>query len=126
MTSASPLGTPRPPRDSKGGRRHLFSGAGVWSCSHSTWTVPGNHGAVPCYLHQTAADFTSSSYEAGYICGGRSLGSGEADEGGIRVREARWRGAATGAPVPRAVQGAAGRRQVLHHQPRRPRGHGLG
>jgi transposase InsO family protein len=30
------------------------------------------------------------------------------------------------ASVPRAVQGAAGRRQVLHHQPRRPRGHGLG
>ncbi len=53
----------------------------------------------------TAADFTSSSYEAGYICGGRSLGSGEADEGGVRVREAQRRSAATGAPVPRAVQG---------------------
>jgi transposase InsO family protein len=58
---------------------------------------------LPGHLHQTAAGFTSSSYEAGYLCGGLSLGSEEADEGGVRVREA------TGAPVPRAVQGAAGR-----------------
>ncbi len=125
VASTSPLGPTWPPCSSKGGCRHLFSRAGVWSCPHSSRAVPGNHGAVACRLHQAAAVFTSYSYKAGYVRGGRSLGPREADEGQVRVCEARRRGTAAGAPVPRAIQGAAGRGQVLHHQPQRPRGHGL-
>jgi hypothetical protein len=42
------LGAPRPPRGSKGGLRHLFSGAGVWGCPHPYWAVPCSNGAVAC------------------------------------------------------------------------------
>ena len=45
----------------------------------------------------------STPRDQGFVRGGRGLSSGEADEGGVRVREARRRGAALGTPVPRAV-----------------------
>jgi hypothetical protein len=125
VASTPPLGSPRLPCGSKRGLSHLFSGAGVWSCPYSPWAVPCSNGAVSCRLRQGAPVFNTSSYKAGFVRGGRGLGSGEADEGEVRVREARRRGAALGPPVPCAVQGAAGREQVLHHQPRRPRGHGF-
>ncbi len=41
----------RPPRGSKGGRRYLFSRAGVWSCPHPSRAVPCNNGAVACRFY---------------------------------------------------------------------------
>ncbi len=85
-------------------------------------TLPGQFLAA---MERLAADYIKQLQSSTPLPTRPASYADEADEGGVCVCEARRRGAAPGAFVPWAVQGAACGEQILHYQPRRPRGHGF-
>ncbi len=125
MASTPSLGPPLPPSCSQRRLGHLFSRVSFWDCTHSTRAVPGAMERPPAnYIRQLQSSTPLPTRPASYAEAAASV-----PDKLLRAEYTCMCGAAAwchpGPPGPRAVQGAGGRKEVLHHQPRRQQRHGL-